>query len=42
MNASGINISLFDVAAAVVAAVLVMALALFFSRTRIGRALRAV
>ena len=36
------NISKFDLAAAGVAAVLVTALALFFSRTRIGRALRAV
>ncbi len=36
------NISQFDLAAAGVAAVLVTALALFFSRTRIGRALRAV
>jgi len=38
----GMNISKFDIAAAGVAAVLVTALALFFSRTRIGRALRAV
>lgn len=36
------NISKFDLAAAGVAAVLVTGLALFFSRTRIGRALRAV
>jgi branched-chain amino acid transport system permease protein len=38
----GINISKFDLAAAGIAAVLVTALGLFFSRTRIGRALRAV
>ncbi len=38
----GMNISKFDLAAAGVAALLVTALALFFSRTRIGRALRAV
>jgi branched-chain amino acid transport system permease protein len=38
----GINISKFDLVAAGIAAVLVTALALFFSRTRIGRALRAV
>ncbi|MDH5285162.1 MAG: branched-chain amino acid ABC transporter permease [Betaproteobacteria bacterium] len=41
-NATGINVSRFDLAAAGVAAVLVTSLALFFSRTRIGRALRAV
>jgi branched-chain amino acid transport system permease protein len=40
--ALGINISRFDLAAAGIAAVLVAALGLFFSRTRIGRALRAV
>jgi branched-chain amino acid transport system permease protein len=38
----GMSISKFDLAAAGVAAVLVTSLALFFSRTRIGRALRAV
>ena len=38
----GINISQFDVFAAFVAALLVAALALFFQKTRIGRALRAV
>jgi branched-chain amino acid transport system permease protein len=38
----GINISRFDLFAAGVAAVLVLVLALFFSKTRIGRALRAV
>jgi branched-chain amino acid transport system permease protein len=37
-----INISKFDVFAAFVAGVLVAALALFFQKTRIGRALRAV
>jgi branched-chain amino acid transport system permease protein len=41
-DALGINISRFDLAAAGIAAVLVAALGLFFSRTRIGRALRAV
>jgi branched-chain amino acid transport system permease protein len=39
---TGINVSIFDLSAAGIAAVLVTALALFFSRTRIGRALRAV
>ncbi len=38
----GINISQFDVFAAVVAGILVAALAVFFQTTRIGRALRAV
>jgi branched-chain amino acid transport system permease protein len=38
----GISISKFDLFSAGVAAVLVAALALFFSRTRTGRALRAV
>jgi branched-chain amino acid transport system permease protein len=38
----GINISKFDLMAAAIAAVLVTALGFFFSRTRIGRALRAV
>jgi len=42
MDNTGINVSRFDLMAAMVAAVLVTALALFFSRTRIGRALRAV
>jgi branched-chain amino acid transport system permease protein len=41
-ESTGINISKFDIAAAGIAAVLVISLALFFSRTRIGRALRAV
>ena len=38
----GMSISKFDLAAAGVAAILVTSLALFFSRTRTGRALRAV
>ena len=41
-HATGVNVSRFDLAAAGVAAILVTSLALFFSRTRIGRALRAV
>jgi branched-chain amino acid transport system permease protein len=41
-DTTGMNVSKFDLTAAGVAAVLVTALALFFSRTRIGRALRAV
>ena len=40
--AIGLGISKFDLAAAGIAAVLVAALAVFFNRTRIGRALRAV
>jgi branched-chain amino acid transport system permease protein len=39
---TGINVSKFDLVAAGIAGVLVVALGLFFSRTRIGRALRAV
>ena len=39
---AGINISQFDLFAALVAGVLVAVLALFFQKTRIGRALRAV
>ena len=39
---TGMSVSKFDIAAAVIAAVLVSSLGLFFSRTRIGRALRAV
>ena len=39
---TGMNVSKFDLVAAGVAAMLVTMLALFFSRTRIGRALRAV
>jgi branched-chain amino acid transport system permease protein len=41
-DATGMNISKFDLAAAGIAAVLVTGLAIFFNRTRIGRALRAV
>ncbi len=39
---TGVHVSRFDIVAAGIAAALVTALALFFSRTRIGRALRAV
>jgi branched-chain amino acid transport system permease protein len=39
---TGMNVSKFDLVAAGIAAALVASLALFFSRTRIGRALRAV
>jgi branched-chain amino acid transport system permease protein len=42
MDQTGMGISKFDLVAAGIAAVLVTGLALFFSRTRIGRALRAV
>ena len=41
-DATGMNVSRFDIVAAGIAAALVVGLALFFSRTRIGRALRAV
>jgi branched-chain amino acid transport system permease protein len=41
-EASGMNVSKFDLASSGIAALLVTSLALFFSRTRIGRALRAV
>jgi branched-chain amino acid transport system permease protein len=41
-HATGMNVSRFDLVAAGIAALLVVSLALFFSRTRIGRALRAV
>ena len=41
-EATGMNVSKFDLAAAGIAAALVTTLAQFFSRTRIGRALRAV
>jgi branched-chain amino acid transport system permease protein len=41
-NATGMNVSRFDLVAAGIAAALVVSLGLFFSRTRIGRALRAV
>jgi branched-chain amino acid transport system permease protein len=39
---TGINVSQFDLFAALVAGILVSALAIFFQKTRIGRALRAV
>ena len=39
---TGMNVSKFDLSAAGIAAILVTSLGLFFSRTRIGRALRAV
>ena len=39
---SGILINSFELSAAVIAAVLVIVLALFFQKTRVGRALRAV
>ena len=41
-SVGGVNISQFDLFAAATAAVLVTALALFFKKTRVGRALRAV
>ncbi|MCS6997740.1 MAG: branched-chain amino acid ABC transporter permease, partial [Casimicrobiaceae bacterium] len=41
-QAAGINVSQFDLTAAVIAGVLVAVLAVFFQYTRIGRALRAV
>lgn len=41
-DSTGINVSKFDLVAAGVAAFMVTLLALFFNRTRIGRALRAV
>ncbi len=41
-DATSMNVSKFDITAAGIAAVLVTSLGLFFSRTRIGRALRAV
>ena len=41
-DTTGMNVSKFDLVAAGIAAALVTSLALFFSRTRIGRALRAV
>jgi len=41
-DGTGMNVSKFDLMAAGVAAVLVSILAVFFNRTRIGRALRAV
>src|SRR5262249_5938491 len=42
LDATGMAISQFDLFAAGIAAILVAALAVFFSKTRIGRALRAV
>ncbi len=42
MDATGILISLFDIWAAVICGVLVLVLAFFFQKGRIGRALRAV
>ncbi|WP_338846381.1 branched-chain amino acid ABC transporter permease [Massilia sp. W12] len=42
LDQHNISISQFDVTAAAICAVLVTALALFFSKTKIGRALRAV
>jgi branched-chain amino acid transport system permease protein len=42
MDRIGIGISKFDLFAAVVSAVLVTILAIFFNKTRVGRALRAV
>jgi len=42
MDRTGIGISKFDLFAAVVSAVLVTILAVFFNKTRVGRALRAV
>ena len=42
MDVSGMAISQFDLIAAGIAAALVAALAVFFSRTKVGRALRAV
>ncbi len=41
-ESTGMNVSKFDLSAAGIAAVLVTSLALFFTHTRIGRALRAV
>jgi branched-chain amino acid transport system permease protein len=41
-DSTGMNVSKFDLMAAGVAAILVSSLAVFFNRTRIGRALRAV
>ena len=41
-DTTGMNVSKFDLAAAGIAAALVTGLAVFFNRTRIGRALRAV
>jgi branched-chain amino acid transport system permease protein len=42
MNATDINVSTFDLVAALIAAMLIVSLTLFFSYTKMGRALRAV
>jgi branched-chain amino acid transport system permease protein len=42
MDSAGLSVSQFDLMAAAVAAVLVTLLAVFFSKTKVGRALRAV
>lgn len=42
LDATGVGVSSFDLFAAAVAGVLVAVLALFFQKTRVGRALRAV
>jgi branched-chain amino acid transport system permease protein len=42
LDATGVGVSSFDLFAAAVAGILVAALALFFQKTRVGRALRAV
>ncbi|MGE3536041.1 MAG: branched-chain amino acid ABC transporter permease [Candidatus Tectimicrobiota bacterium] len=42
MQATGILVSTFDIIAALIAGLLVLGLSLFFHKTRIGRALRAV
>jgi branched-chain amino acid transport system permease protein len=42
MEATGIGVSKFDLFAAGVSAILVVVLAVFFNKTRVGRALRAV
>jgi len=42
MEATGIGVSKFDLFAAGVSAILVIVLAVFFNKTRVGRALRAV
>jgi branched-chain amino acid transport system permease protein len=42
LDSAGLSVSQFDLMAAAVAAVLVTVLAVFFSKTKVGRALRAV
>ena len=42
LDATGVGVSTFDLFAAAVAGIMVAALALFFQKTRVGRALRAV